>query len=153
MTSSLSQKYLIQTIGSQSISFIVKYSKRYFFWDLMCALTRNIYVSDVVKTVFFSNGWPHIKKVPSVTILNLLIEQFIFVWILYEDFLKHSNLWFRMSNSVCCIFDIYVAVKITNNANRHIFWFPFLIYVWPYLEIWSMIGIDVSDINIDRWWR
>lgn len=90
---------------------------------------------------------------PSVTILNLLIKQFIFVWRLYEDFLKHSNLWFRMSNSVCCIFDIYVAVKITNNANRHIFWFPFLIYVWPYLEIWSMIGIDVSDINIDRWWR
>ena len=99
---------------------------------------------------FSSNGWPHIKKVPSVTILNLLIKQFIFVWRLYEDFLKHSNLWFR---SVCCIFDIYVAVKITNNANRHIFWFPFLIYVWPYLEIWSMIGIDVSDINIDRWWR
>ena len=90
---------------------------------------------------------------PSVTILNLIIKQFIFVWILYEDFLKHSNLWFHKSNSVCCIFDIYVAVKITNNANRHIFWFPFLIYVWPYLEIWSMIGIDVSDINIDRWWR
>ena len=157
MTSSLSQKYLIQTIGSQSISFIVKYSKRYFFWDLMCALTRNIYVSDVVKTVFFKWVTWYIKKVPSVTILNLLIKQFIFVWRLYEDFLRHSNLWFsRLTVTVFLIFmflKLYHLFIFANNPNRNIFCFPFLSMSGHIYKYFCMIGINVLDINIDRWWR
>ena len=96
---------------------------------------------------------------PSVAIFNLLIKEVIFVWRFFWAFeliISYSAVS-RLADAVLLIFTFLLSYGIYSfliiiRIGRYS-GFPVLFMSGHIYKYFRMIGIDVSDINIDRWWR